>query len=85
MYLSAFKVYEHKPPTAIRERVEKDHMSVMRAALTNIKKVNKTDVVTLKTTFGVRSTELFSISSCSTLNINLSHLLVCLAQQKRTL
>ncbi|KAH7099287.1 DNA repair protein rad10 [Auriculariales sp. MPI-PUGE-AT-0066] len=52
LYLSTFKVYEHKPPTAIRERIDTDHMSILRAALTGVRKVNKTDVVTLKTTFG---------------------------------
>ncbi|EJD35559.1 DNA repair protein rad10 [Auricularia subglabra TFB-10046 SS5] len=52
LYLSTFKVYEHKPPDAIRERIDKDHMSILRAALTSIRSVNKTDVTTLKTTFG---------------------------------
>lgn len=54
LYLSTYKVYEHKPPDAIRERIDKDHMSILRAALTTIRSVNKTDVTTLKTTFGVR-------------------------------
>ncbi|KZV93448.1 DNA repair protein rad10 [Exidia glandulosa HHB12029] len=51
LYLSTYKVYEYKPPDAIRERVDKDHMSILRAALTSIRSVNKTDVTTLKTTF----------------------------------
>jgi hypothetical protein len=53
-YLSTFKQFEHRPPDMIRERVDKDHSSILRNALTSISKVNKTDVETLRTTFGVR-------------------------------
>lgn len=38
----------------IQERVEKDHSSILRTALTSINKINKTDVETLRLTFGVR-------------------------------
>ena len=52
-YLSTFKQFEHKPPDLIKERVDKDYHSMLRTALTTISKVNKTDVETLRTTFGV--------------------------------
>ena len=52
-YLSMFKQFEHKPPDMIKERVDKDYNSVLRTALTSISKVNKTDVETLRTAFGV--------------------------------
>ncbi|KIY73141.1 DNA repair protein rad10 [Cylindrobasidium torrendii FP15055 ss-10] len=51
-YLTIFKQYEHKPPTLIKERQDKDHSSMFRNALTSISKVNKTDVKTLNATFG---------------------------------
>ncbi|KAJ7072248.1 restriction endonuclease type II-like protein [Mycena amicta] len=51
-YLSTFKQFEHKPPDMIKERVDKDYDSVVRSALTSISKVNKTDVETLRTSFG---------------------------------
>lgn len=37
----------------IKERVDKDYNSILRTALTSISKVNKTDVETLRTSFGV--------------------------------
>jgi DNA excision repair protein ERCC-1 len=39
----------------IKERVDKDYNAVLRGALTGIPKVNKTDVETLRSTFGVCS------------------------------
>ncbi|TFY57183.1 hypothetical protein EVG20_g8642 [Dentipellis fragilis] len=51
-YLATFKQFEHKPPDLIRERVERAPAALMRAALTSISKVNKTDVETLRTSFG---------------------------------
>lgn len=54
-YLATYKRFEHKPPNMIKERIEKEPGAIMRAALTGISKVNKTDVETLRTTFGVRS------------------------------
>lgn len=53
-YLSTFKQFEHKPPDLIKERTEKDYNSVLRNALTSVSKVNKTDVETLRSSFGVR-------------------------------
>ena len=38
----------------IKERVDKDYDAILRTALTSISKVNKTDVETLRTSFGVR-------------------------------
>ena len=52
-YLSTYKQFEHKPPDLIKERVDKDYHSVFRIALMSISKVNKTDVETLRTSFGV--------------------------------
>ncbi|TFK44768.1 restriction endonuclease type II-like protein [Crucibulum laeve] len=51
-YLSTFKQFEHKPPDMIKERVDKDYNSILRTTLTSISKVNKTDVETLRTSFG---------------------------------
>lgn len=52
-YIMTYKAYENKPPTMIKERIDQDYNSILRNALTSIKGVNKTDVVTLRTTFGV--------------------------------
>lgn len=52
-YLATYKQFEHKPPDLIKERVDKDYHSMLRTALTSINKVNKTDVETLRTSFGV--------------------------------
>jgi DNA excision repair protein ERCC-1 len=54
-YLTTFKQFEHRPPDMIKERIDQDYSSVLRAALTSISKVNKTDVETLRTSFGVRA------------------------------
>jgi len=51
-YLSAYKQSEHRPPTLIRERVDKTPDALLRTALTSIPRVNKTDVETLRATFG---------------------------------
>ncbi|KAJ7251518.1 restriction endonuclease type II-like protein [Mycena haematopus] len=51
-YLSTFKLFEHRPPDLIKERVDKDYDSILRSTLTSISKVNKTDVETLRTSFG---------------------------------
>lgn len=52
-YLTTFKQFEFKPPDLIKERVEKDYHPILRTSLTTISKVNKTDVETLRTSFGV--------------------------------
>ncbi|KAF8259041.1 restriction endonuclease type II-like protein [Lactarius quietus] len=51
-YLTAFKQSEHRPPTLIRERVDKTPEALFRTALTSIPRVNKTDVETLRASFG---------------------------------
>lgn len=51
-YLERYKAFEHKSPDLIRERINDDYMSHLTSALTNIAGVNKTDVMTLATTFG---------------------------------
>lgn len=51
-YLATFKLYEFKSHQLIKERVDADYQSVLRAALTTVRGVNKTDVMTLKTNFG---------------------------------
>ena len=51
-YLETYKSYESKPADAIRERVERDPLSRLHAALTQVKGVNKTDVATLTQSFG---------------------------------
>ncbi|KAF9462478.1 restriction endonuclease type II-like protein [Collybia nuda] len=51
-YLATLKQFEHKPPDMIKERVDKDYNSILRTALTSVSKVNKTDVETLRTSFG---------------------------------
>lgn len=53
MYLSTYKAFEHKPPDLIKERIDKDYQAILRSALTSINKVNKMDVETLRTSFGV--------------------------------
>ncbi len=52
-YLSTYKQYESKPPDMIKERVDKDYNAILRNALTTINRVNKTDVETLRSNFGV--------------------------------
>jgi len=47
-----YKQFESKPPDMIKERVDKDYNAILRSALTTIPKVNKTDVETLRSTFG---------------------------------
>ncbi|KAK0212745.1 restriction endonuclease type II-like protein [Desarmillaria ectypa] len=51
-YLSTFKQFEHKSPDLIKERADKDYISMLRTSLTSISKVNKTDVETLRSSFG---------------------------------
>ncbi|KAI0268548.1 restriction endonuclease type II-like protein [Russula aff. rugulosa BPL654] len=51
-YLTAYKQSEHRQPTLIRERVDKTPSALLRTALTSIPRVNKTDVETLRASFG---------------------------------
>lgn len=52
-YIETFKAYENKAPDAIKERVENDYLSKLTDCLTQVQSINKTDVVTLSSTFGV--------------------------------
>lgn len=52
-YIMTYKAFEHKPPDMLKERVQKDYPSQLQNALTSVKGVNKTDVITLSTNFGV--------------------------------
>ncbi|XP_066386796.1 DNA excision repair protein ERCC-1-like isoform X3 [Miscanthus floridulus] len=51
-YLETIKVYENKPADIIREHMDNDYLSRLTHALTSIRHVNKTDVVTLGSSFG---------------------------------
>ncbi|PWY98650.1 hypothetical protein BCV70DRAFT_25436 [Testicularia cyperi] len=51
-YIETYKSFEHKPPDLIKERVSDDYMSQLTNVLTTVRGVNKTDVVTLISTFG---------------------------------
>ncbi|GMF38913.1 unnamed protein product [Phytophthora fragariaefolia] len=51
-YLETFKAYENKSATIIKEKVEAEFLPKANDVLTSIRSVNKTDVVTLLTTFG---------------------------------
>ncbi|PPQ65682.1 hypothetical protein CVT26_000314 [Gymnopilus dilepis] len=51
-YLSTYKQFEFKPPDLIKERAEKEYYPLLRSALTTVSKVNKTDVETLRSSFG---------------------------------
>ena len=46
------KSYESKPADAIQGRTEQDYLSRLNAALTSVRGVNRTDVLTLGRTFG---------------------------------
>ncbi|KAJ2951901.1 hypothetical protein O0L34_g4152 [Tuta absoluta] len=47
-----YKIYENKPPDKIMERIENDPHQKIINALTSVRSVNKTDAMTLITTFG---------------------------------
>ncbi|KAK8957874.1 DNA excision repair protein ERCC-1 [Platanthera zijinensis] len=51
-YLETLKAYENKPADSIREQTNTDYLSRLTHALTTVRHVNKTDVVTLGSTFG---------------------------------
>lgn len=51
-YLEIYKNFEKKPADLIKARVDTDYMSQLNTALTNVKGVNKSDVVTLLSNFG---------------------------------
>ncbi|CAH2071637.1 unnamed protein product, partial [Iphiclides podalirius] len=47
-----YKIFENKPPDRIMEKIENDPQQKIINALSSIKPVNKTDAMTLLTTFG---------------------------------
>lgn len=51
-YLETFKAYEGKSAAAIQEKVETEFLPKLTSVLTNIRPVNKTDVITLMDVFG---------------------------------
>ncbi|XP_042017676.1 DNA excision repair protein ERCC-1-like isoform X2 [Salvia splendens] len=51
-YLETIKVYENKPADLIQGQMDMDYISRLNHALTSVRHVNKTDVVTLGSTFG---------------------------------
>ena len=54
-YLETYKAFEHKPPDLLRSRVADDYMSQLTSVLTNVRGINKTDVLTLASRLGVRN------------------------------
>ncbi len=50
-YLETYKAYETKPADIILGRTEEDYFSRLTAAVTSIRGVNRTDVLTLATQF----------------------------------
>ncbi|SPO31420.1 related to dna excision repair protein ercc-1 [Ustilago trichophora] len=51
-YIETYKSFEHKPPDLIQERVAQDFLSQVTNVLTQVRGVNRTDVVTLLSRFG---------------------------------
>ena len=51
-YLETIKIYETKAPDAIQGRTEEDYLSRFTAAVTTVRGVNRTDVLTLGRAFG---------------------------------
>lgn len=50
-YLETYKSYEKKPADLLKEQVEKDYLSKVTDCLTTVKSVNKTDAITMLSTF----------------------------------
>ncbi|MBN3298271.1 ERCC1 protein, partial [Amia calva] len=50
-YLETYKSYEKKPADLLKEHVEQDFLSKVTDCLTTVKSVNKTDALTLLSTF----------------------------------
>ncbi|CAN1232798.1 DNA excision repair protein ERCC-1 [Linum perenne] len=51
-YLETIKMYENKSADLIQGQMDTDYLSRLQHALTSVRRVNKTDVVTLGSTFG---------------------------------
>lgn len=50
-YLETYKAFEQKPPDLIRARVGEDPMSILQSVLTQVRGINKADVLTLATRY----------------------------------
>ncbi|XP_041807101.1 DNA excision repair protein ERCC-1 isoform X2 [Chelmon rostratus] len=50
-YLETYKSYEKKPADILKEQVEKDYLSKVTDCMTTVKSINKTDAITLLSTF----------------------------------
>ncbi|XP_034294177.1 LOW QUALITY PROTEIN: DNA excision repair protein ERCC-1 [Pantherophis guttatus] len=50
-YLETYKAYEQKPADLLKEKVEQDYLSRVSDCLTSVKSVNKTDTLSLLSTF----------------------------------
>ncbi|WZY96337.1 hypothetical protein YC2023_068666 [Brassica napus] len=61
-YLETIKVYENKPADLIQGQMDTDYLSRLNHSLTSIRHVNKSDVVTLGSTFGVELQKLYSLA-----------------------
>ncbi|XP_039217818.1 DNA excision repair protein ERCC-1 isoform X2 [Crotalus tigris] len=51
-YLETYKAYEQKPADLLKEKVEQNYLSRVTDCLTSVKSVNKTDTLSLLSTFG---------------------------------
>ncbi|XP_071797380.1 uncharacterized protein [Asterias amurensis] len=51
-YLETYKSYENKSADALKEKIDTDYLSKVTDVLSTVRSVNKTDAVTLVSTFG---------------------------------
>jgi DNA excision repair protein ERCC-1 len=51
-YIETFKLYENKSASSIQEKAESEFIPQLNKVMTNVRSVNKTDVVTLLEVFG---------------------------------
>ena len=81
-YLETYKAYESKPADAIQGRTEEDYLSKLTAALTTVRGVNKTDVLTLggafKTAAGVMRANMQQLSALPGIGPTKACILTCL-------
>ena len=83
--LECFKAYEHSQASAIKEHIDRDHLSKLTDVLTTVKPVNKTNVVTLARTFGSLSNVINAtaddLTDCPGLGHKKIHTLLSVFQQ----
>lgn len=77
-YLEMYKAFEQKPPDLIRTKVGNSYMSVLQSVLTNVRRVNKTDVLTMSTKYKVRTSVHLTHKSFATMVQQTSDQLVML-------